>query len=132
MVAVRATIRERNAAFPSLRLVLADQCTILQGCSRPRVSGSVNIPMLKDLASTRIGMHCAGVGKSSRNAPAMHILLHAHRCQRLRAVQDTDEAQNIVVQHLTGSLRRFEVLAAVVPHSEVQVFSGRGLLTASE
>jgi hypothetical protein len=31
------------------------------------------------------------------------------------------------VQHLTGSPRRFEILAAVVPQTEVQTFSGRGL-----
>ena len=61
----------------------------------------------------------------------MH-LLRAHRSQILRAVQDIEEAQNIDVQHLTGSLRCFEVLAAVVPHSKVQAFSGRGLLKASE
>src|SRR6266481_2766790 len=40
---------------------------------------------------------------------------------------DTSKAQNIDVQHLTGSPRRFEILAAVVPQTEVQTFSGRGL-----
>jgi len=40
---------------------------------------------------------------------------------------DTGKAQNIDVQHLTGSPRRFEILAAVVPQTEVQTFSGRGL-----
>ena len=32
------------------------------------------------------------------------------------------------MQHLAGSPRRFEILAAVVPQTEVQTFSGRGLL----
>jgi hypothetical protein len=32
------------------------------------------------------------------------------------------------VQHLTGSPRCFEILPVVVPQTEVQVFSGRGLL----
>ncbi len=40
----------------------------------------------------------------------------------------TGKAQNIYVQHLTGSPRSFEILAAVVPQTEVQTFSGRGLL----
>src|SRR3984893_7390741 len=40
---------------------------------------------------------------------------------------DTGKAQNIDVQHLTGSSRRFEILTAVVPQTEVQTFSGRGL-----
>src|SRR3979490_2555178 len=40
---------------------------------------------------------------------------------------NTGKAQNIDVQHLTGSPRRFEILAAVVPQTEVQTFSGPGL-----
>src|SRR5882672_9902504 len=40
---------------------------------------------------------------------------------------DSGKAENIDVQHLTGPPHRFEVLAAVVPQTEVQTFSGRGL-----
>ena len=40
---------------------------------------------------------------------------------------DTGKAQNIYVQHLTNSSRRFEIFAAVVAETEVQTFSGRGL-----
>jgi hypothetical protein len=32
------------------------------------------------------------------------------------------------MQHLTASPRRFEIVAAVVPQTKVQTFSGRGLL----
>ncbi len=42
-------------------------------------------------------------------------------------VGDTDKAQNINVQHLTGLPDRFQILAAVVPQPKVQTFSGRGL-----
>ena len=41
---------------------------------------------------------------------------------------DTSKAQNVDVQHLAGPPRRFKILAAVVPQTEVQTFSGRGLL----
>ena len=41
---------------------------------------------------------------------------------------DAGKAQNIDVQHLAGSLRRFEILAAVVAQTEVQTLSGRRLL----
>ena len=40
---------------------------------------------------------------------------------------DAGKAQNVDVQHLTGSPRGFEILAAVIPQTEVQTFSGRGL-----
>ena len=39
---------------------------------------------------------------------------------------DAGKAQNIDVQRLTGSPRRFEILAAVVSQTEIQTFSGRG------
>ncbi len=32
------------------------------------------------------------------------------------------------MQHLAGSARRFEIVAAVVPQTEIQTFSDRGLL----
>jgi hypothetical protein len=41
---------------------------------------------------------------------------------------DTGEAQHIDVQRLAGSPRRFKILAAIVPQTQVQTFSGRGLL----
>ena len=41
---------------------------------------------------------------------------------------DAGKAQNIDVQHLSGPARRFEVLAAVISQTELQAFSGRGLL----
>ena len=41
---------------------------------------------------------------------------------------DAGKAEDIDVQHLAGSPRRFKILAAVVPQTEVQTFAGRGLL----
>jgi hypothetical protein len=43
-------------------------------------------------------------------------------------LRDTGQPQNIDVQHLTGSPRPFEILAAVIPQAEVQTLSSRGLL----
>src|SRR6478672_11294508 len=51
--------------------------------SRPCVSGSVDIPVLKNSAPTRVGMDRAGIGMPSRYPPAMHFLLRARRSQRL-------------------------------------------------
>jgi hypothetical protein len=47
------------------------------------VSGSVDVPGLKDFAPTRVGMDDAGVGVTSRYPPAMHMLLRARRSDRL-------------------------------------------------
>src|SRR5712671_3835091 len=41
---------------------------------------------------------------------------------------DTGEAQHMHVQHLSSYTRRLEVLAVVVPQTQVQIFSHRGLL----
>ena len=42
--------------------------------SRPRVGDAVDIPMLYDFASARVGMSRSGVGMASRYLPAMHLL----------------------------------------------------------
>src|ERR1700682_6246132 len=54
-----------------------------RAASGPSVSSSVNIPVLKDSAPTRVGMDRAGIGMPSRYPPAMHLLLRARRSQRL-------------------------------------------------
>src|SRR5216683_2488968 len=54
-----------------------------RAASRPCVSSSVGIPVLKDSAPTRVGMDRAGVGMPSRYQPAMHLLLGARRSHRL-------------------------------------------------
>src|SRR5260221_1337471 len=41
---------------------------------------------------------------------------------------DTGEAKHLDVQHLSGCTHRFEVFSAVVPQTEVQTLSDRGLL----
>ena len=40
---------------------------------------------------------------------------------------DSDEAQYIDLEHLSGAARRFEILAAIVPQTEIQALSDRGL-----
>jgi hypothetical protein len=40
---------------------------------------------------------------------------------------DTGKAQHIDVQLLTGSSRRFKILAAIVPQTEIQTIPDRGL-----
>src|ERR1700686_1359620 len=54
-----------------------------RAASRPCVSSSVDIPVLKYSAPTRVGMDRAGIGMPSRYLPAMHILFRARRSDRL-------------------------------------------------
>src|SRR5258705_10322270 len=54
-----------------------------RAASRPCVSSSVNVPVLKNFAPTRVGVDRAGIGMSSRYPPTMHLLLHARRSHRL-------------------------------------------------
>jgi hypothetical protein len=49
--------------------------------SRPCVSSSVDVPVLKDFPPTIVGMDRAGIGMSSRYLPAIQNLLRA-RCSR--------------------------------------------------
>ncbi len=51
--------------------------------SRPCVSSSVDVPVLKDSAPTGVGMDRAGIGMPSRYPPAMHLLLGGRRSHRL-------------------------------------------------
>ena len=51
--------------------------------SRPRVGGAVDIPMLQDFASARVGMGRTGVVMASRYLPAMHRFLRARRTDGL-------------------------------------------------
>lgn len=54
-----------------------------RAASCPRVSGSVNIPMLQDFAPAGVGKDCAGIGVAAGRPSAMHLLLRARRSQRL-------------------------------------------------
>src|SRR5262249_16888863 len=47
--------------------------------SRPCVSSSVDVPVLKDSAPARVDMDRAGIGMPSRYPPAMHLLFGARR-----------------------------------------------------
>jgi len=42
---------------------------------------------------------------------------------------DSGKTQHVDVQHLTGAARGFEILAAEVPQTEIQTFSGRRLFS---
>src|SRR5437762_5296053 len=56
--------------------------------SRPCVPSSVDVPVLKDSAPTRVGMNRAGIAMTSRYPPAMHLLLRARRSHRLLKKDD--------------------------------------------
>jgi hypothetical protein len=43
-------------------------------------------------------------------------------------LRDAGKAEDVDVQHLTGSLRRLEIRARVVPEAEIKAFAGGGLL----
>src|SRR4029079_16060600 len=51
--------------------------------SRPRVSSSVDVPVLKNSAPSRVGLNHAGIGVPSRHLPVMHLRLRARRSHRL-------------------------------------------------
>jgi len=51
--------------------------------SRPCVSSSVNVPVLKDSAPARVGMDRSGIGMPSRHPPAMRLLFRARRFHEL-------------------------------------------------
>src|SRR3979411_3554287 len=53
-----------------------------RAASRPCVSSSVDVPVLKDSAPAGVGMDRAGIGMPSRYPPAMHLLLRARRSHR--------------------------------------------------
>src|SRR5271165_7257946 len=42
---------------------------------RPGVSGTMDLPVLKDCPPARVGMDCAGIGMASGHPTAMHVLL---------------------------------------------------------
>ena len=54
-----------------------------RAASRPRVGGAVDIPMLQDFASARVGMGRAGVFMATRYSPAMHRFFRACRADGL-------------------------------------------------
>ena len=47
------------------------------------MSSSMNVPVLKNFAPTRVDMDRAGIGMPSRYQPVMHLLLRARRSHRL-------------------------------------------------
>jgi hypothetical protein len=71
--AVRADYRERNAAFPLLRPDLLNGVRAGRAASRPRMAGTVNTPVLDDLAFA-IDVDCAGIAMHAGYLPSMHLL----------------------------------------------------------
>ena len=76
-------LEEETQHFP--RCVRSSRISIgaRRAASRPCMSSSVDVPVLKDSAPTRVGMDRAGIGMPSRYPPAMHVLLGACRSHRL-------------------------------------------------
>src|SRR5467141_2649446 len=54
-----------------------------RAASCPCVSGSVDVPVLKDFAPSRVGVDRPGIGMPFGYPPAMHLLLRARRSRRL-------------------------------------------------
>jgi hypothetical protein len=76
-------LKEETQHFP--RGVRSSRISVgaSRAASRPRVSSSMNVPVLKNSASARIDMDRAGKGVSSGYPPAMHLLLRARCSHRL-------------------------------------------------
>src|SRR5216684_5850599 len=76
-------LEEETQHFP--RCVRSSRISVgaRRAAPRPCVSSSVDVPVLKDSAPTRVGMDRAGIGMPSRYPPAMHLLLRARRSDRL-------------------------------------------------
>src|SRR5258705_13909137 len=76
-------LEEETQHFP--RCVWSSRISVgaRRAASRPCVSGSVDVPVLKDFPPTRVGMDRAGIGMPSRYPPVMHLLLRARVSRRL-------------------------------------------------
>src|SRR4030088_3295524 len=74
---------EKTQHFP--RCVRSSRISVgaRRAASRPCVSSSVDVPVLKDSAPAGVGVDRAGIGMPSRYPPAIHLLLRARRSQRL-------------------------------------------------
>src|SRR5712664_4076696 len=92
--------------------------------SRPCVSSSVDIPVLKDSAPTRAGMDRAGIGMPSSDLPAMHLLLCARRSDRLlkNLIAVVGMHRNVAIAVKNNGRDRWPVtsnylvIAATLPH----------------
>src|SRR6202051_1344266 len=76
-------LKEETQHFPGCVRSPRISIGACRAAPRPCVSGSVDIPVLNDSASTRAGMDRAGIGMPSSYLPAMHLLLRARRSDRL-------------------------------------------------
>ena len=76
-------LEEETQHFP--RCVRSSRISVgaRRAATRPSVSSSVDVPVLKDSAPTRVGMDRAGIGMPSRYPTAMHLLLRGRRSDRL-------------------------------------------------
>ena len=75
--------QEETQHFPrcvrSLRIGVGTR----RAASRPCVAGAMDIPVLQDFASARVGMGRAGVGMPSRYLPATYRFFRARRTDGL-------------------------------------------------
>src|SRR6266702_567465 len=76
-------LEEETEHFP--RCVRSSRISVgaRRAAARPCVSSTVDVPVLKDSAPTRVGMDPAGIAMPTRNPPAMHFLLRARGSHRL-------------------------------------------------
>src|ERR1700730_16417370 len=76
-------LEEETQHFP--RCVRSSRISVgaRRATSRPCVSGTVDVPVLKDSAPTRVSMDGAGIGMLYRYPPAMQMLLRGRRSDRL-------------------------------------------------
>ena len=76
-------LEEETQHFP--RCVRSSRISVgaRRAASRPCVSSSVDVPVLKDSAPAGVGMDRAGIGMPSRYPPAMHMLLRGRRSDRV-------------------------------------------------
>ena len=74
---------EETQHFPRCVRSLRISVGARRAASRPSVSGSMNVPVLKDSSPTRVGMDRAGIGVPPSYPPAMHLPLRARRSDGL-------------------------------------------------
>ena len=76
-------LEEETQHFPRCVRSLRISVGARRAASRPCVAGAMDIPVLQDFASARIGMGRAGVGMPSRYLPATHLFLRSRRTDSL-------------------------------------------------